>query len=367
MGGTQSLEKHPDSKRSLSLSKSINSLFCLTMPRPKKQAKEAPANEHIFPASQLTPLAIKWKELTKAGRHKEAAAVLEKIIVESTAMFERSAQYEDFHYTVDLPVLVSAAQEKVVKWLAKWNHKKGSLFTWFSKCSKNAFRSELVKVNQYRKKYHVTGDNLEKFYGIEDHAIDKHDIAEEYKKRLHQMTCRWGDPQIIGAIRYIVDCITEDDHDKAGTIKGASYAWGISYDMSKFFYGWSTSALRHELHDKVYLPFTEEDLVRAACTYEDFIDILDHMPFKEAMKLLARWQGRRIKFPSISYLTKIHQNYALFKEIDKSDLDPDSVAMVARNFKRTPRAAQDIYTEMVEILDPRRTGEHYIYGDEHDY
>ena len=75
--------------------------------------------------------------------------VLEQIVEGSTAMFERLAQFEDFHYTVDLPILVSAAQEKVIKWLAKWQPKKGRLFSWFSKCAKNAFRSELVKVNQY--------------------------------------------------------------------------------------------------------------------------------------------------------------------------------------------------------------------------
>ena len=46
-------------------------------------------------------------------------------------------------------------------------------------CAKNAFRSELVKVNQYRKRYHVTSDNLEKFYGVEDHEVDKHDVAKE--------------------------------------------------------------------------------------------------------------------------------------------------------------------------------------------
>ena len=89
--------------------------------------------EHIFPASKLTPLAVQWKQLYAANRHKEAMLVLEQIIEESTFMFQRLALFEDFQYTVDLPILVSAAQEKVIKWLVKWNPKKGRLFSWFSK------------------------------------------------------------------------------------------------------------------------------------------------------------------------------------------------------------------------------------------
>ena len=74
---------------------------------PKKlKSKPTLEGEHIFPATQLTPLAVKWKDLHSAGRHKEAMAVLEEIVVGSTAMFERLAMYEDFHYTVDLGVLV---------------------------------------------------------------------------------------------------------------------------------------------------------------------------------------------------------------------------------------------------------------------
>src|SRR5574343_20093 len=135
--------------------------------------------EHIFPATHLTKLALHWKELNSKGRHKEAMEVLEEIIIGSTHMFERLAQHENFHYTVDLPILVSAAQEKVVKWLLAWQPKKGKLFTWLSKCSKNQFRSEIVKVTQYRKRFHVTGDNLEKFYGLDDHEVDKNYEAEE--------------------------------------------------------------------------------------------------------------------------------------------------------------------------------------------
>jgi hypothetical protein len=313
-------------------------------------------------------LAVKWKELSSAGRHKEAMTVLEEIVVGSTAMFERLAMYEDFHYTVDLKILVSAAQERVVKWLLRWEPKKGRLFSWFSKCAKNAFRSELVKVNQFRKRYYTTSDNLEQFYGSEDHEINKHDLADDVRSRIHDMTCRWGDPQEIGAIRYLIECVIDDDHNKQAAIWSAAYAYGISLDLSKFFYQWVLASLRHTMYDKIHIPFTQQDLFRASESYTNLVGLLDIITWEQLKKLIAVYGGTRFKLPTIAYLTKLNDDYRLFRELDKSDLDPDSVAAVARAHKKTPRTAQEVYNEMVNILDPKRYGEHSIYGDhEHDY
>ena len=331
---------------------------------PKKNLKPKQAEgEYIFPASQLTPLAIQWKQLSSAGRHKEAMLVLEKIVVGSTAMFERLAQFEDFHYTVDLPILVSAAQEKVIKWLAKWQPKKGRLFSWFSKCAKNAFRSELVKVNQYRKRYHVTSDNLEKFYGAEDHEVDKHDVAADMRSRLDDLTCRWGDPQEIGSIRFLTLCIIDDDHDKQAAIRSAAYAYGISFDLSKFFYNWAIVNLRHAFYEKVYIPFTEYDLMLAAESYTFWPEIVNIVGTEKAKEISAKLGSQRIKIPSLQYFAKLRENHLLARDVEQSDLDPDAVAEVARKHKKTPRTAQEVFTEMVEQIDPKRYGEHSIFDE----
>lgn len=228
-------------------------------------------------------------------------------------------------------------------------------------CAKNAFRSELVKVNQYRKRNYVTSDSLERFYGMEDHEINKHDLAKEFYKKFHSMTCRWGDPQEIAAIRYLIECIVDDERDKHCAIRGAAYAYGISMEMSKFFYAWAVAALRHELYDKVHIPFTQEDLFRASLSYEHVVDLLDYVSWDVAKKILARWQGMRIKFPTLAYMARLHENYLIYGEIDKSSLDPDAIAEVARRRKRTPRSAQEIFNDMVTIMEPNRTGEYDIY------
>ena len=290
--------------------------------------------------------------------------VLEQIVEGSTSMFERLAQYEDFHYTVDLSVLVSAAQEKVVKWLIKWQPKKGRLFSWFSKCAKNAFRSELVKVNQYRRRYHVTSDNLEQFYGAEDHEVDKHDVAAETHNRLRQVFVRWGDPQEQDAIRFLINCVVDEDHEKQAAIRSAAYGYGISFELAKFFYAQAVVKLRHAYHDMVHIPFTREDLERAGLAYESVADMYDYFPSKDVARYVIDHQGMRVKIPSTAFLAKLHENYALYREIDKSDLDPDAVTEIARRYKRTVRSAQEIFNEMVQLQDPHRMGEHELFANE---
>jgi hypothetical protein len=328
--------------------------------------------EHLFAASYLEPLAIKWKELNAQGKHAEAMLVLEEIVVGSTQMFQRLAQHECYHFTVDLDILVSAAQEKVVKWLLRWQRKKGKLFTWFSKCAKNAFRSELVKVNQFRKRYHVTSDNLEKFYPSEDHHIDKEDMAAEARARLTNLTCRWGCPQEIGAIHFLIECILEEEHDKQAAIKGAAYAYGISMELAKFFYAQALVMLRDQMYKRIRIPFTEEDLVRLALSYTDFVSLFDqpHTPLTfntHGKYLIAVHGGKRIKIPTVAQIASILEAKQIFDEIDASDKDPDSVAEIASRHGKNARTAQDIYNEMSDILDPRRSGEYEVYDGSHDH
>jgi hypothetical protein len=337
-------------------------------PKTALAPKQVPG-EHIFPASYLEPLALRWKELNSEGKHTEAMLVLEEIVVGSTQMFERLAQHEGYHYTVDLDILVSAAQEKVVKWLLRWQRKKGRLFGWFSKCAKNAFRSELVKVNQFRKHYHVTSDNLEKFFGTTDHEVDRHDMTAEVRARLANLTCRWGNPQEIGAIHFLVECILEEDHEKPASIRAAAYAYGISLELSKFFYSWALVALRDQMYKKVRVPFTEEDLVRTAYSYTHFVSLFDmrNTPFTwpvHGKYLVANYGGMRIKIPTIAQIANLVEGKQIFDEVEASDKDPDSIAEIAERHSKNSRTAQDAYHEMVDVLDPRRSGEFEVYGDD---
>jgi len=231
-------------------------------------------------------------------------------------------------------------------------------------CAKNAFRSELVKVNQYRKRYHVTSDNLEKFYGAEDHEVDKHDIADEMRSKLDDLTCRWGDPQEIGAIWFLTMCIIDDDHDKQAAIRSASYAYGISFELSKFFYNWAIVNLRHAFYEKVYIPFTEYDLMLAAESYTFWPEIVNIVGIEKAKEISAKLGSQRVKIPSLQYFAKLRENYMIARDVQRSDLDPDAVAEVARKHKKTARTAQEVFTEMVEQIDPRRYGEHSIFHED---
>jgi hypothetical protein len=343
------------------------------VPKPKIKRKvkskdeTTPAkDEHIFPQSQLVPLALRWQELNAKGKHTAAMLVLEQVIVLATPMFERLAQHEEYHNTVKLGILVSAAQEKVIKWLLKWQPKKGRLFSWFSKCAKHAFLSELVKVNQYNRRYFPTGENLEKFHGTEDHESDKHDMTAEFNRSLKDLYCRWGNAQEQGALRYLCECLVHDldDHDKQAAIRGAAYAWGISMEMSKFFYSWVLVALRDIHYSRIRMPFTEEDILRHWLSHTNFVNLFERFTLDQIKWLMATHGGQRLKIPSLAQFAKAKEDYAIFTEIEKSDKDPDAIAAIAKKRKRTPRSAQDAFAAMVEITNPNRSGEYPLYGND---
>lgn len=334
------------------------------MPKKSPSSTVTADREHIFPASQLTPLAIKWQELSAAGRHKEAMLILDELIRGSTAMFERLAQYENLNSSVDLDILVSAAHEKMVRWLNAWRPKEGRLFTWLSKCAKNAFLSEVGKVTQMRRRCYTTGDNLERFYGVEDHEINRHDLAAEYRRKIREMHCRWGDPQELGALRYLIDCIVDDAHEKQNAIRSAAYCWGISMPMSKFFYNWAVVGLRHQFYEKAYVPFTEDDLVLAAESYDWWPDIVNIIGTKKGKELVVKMGGTRPRIPTLNAIVKLKEADQLRQEIDRSNLDPATIAEIARKRKKTVRSAVEIYREMLEVQHPNRSGEYSIYGDD---
>jgi hypothetical protein len=339
------------------------------VPKPKSnlEAPKTPAEgEHIFPASEIAPLALKWKDLNTKGESTAAMLVLDEIIQLSTPMFERFAQHEEYTNTVELSVLVSAAQEKVVKWLIKWEPKLGKIFSWFSKCAKHAFLSEIVKANQYKKRYHVTGDNLEKYYGSIDHESDKHDVSAEFDRSLKDLFCRWGSPQEIGAIKYLVECLVHDldNHNKQAAIRGAAYAWGISFDMAKFFYSWVLIALRDLHYARIRVPFSEEDIVRHALSYTNFVELYQFMSHAQIKRLIAVMGGQRIKIPTVAQIAKLKDDYETFEEVLESAKDPATVADVAKVKKRSARTAAEAYQSMVESTNPQRSGEYQIYEDE---
>jgi hypothetical protein len=255
----------------------------------------------------------------------------------------------------------------VVKWLLRWDPSKGKLFTWFTKCSKHAFLSELVKANGDRKRFHSTSDNLERFIGAEDHAIDKLDLETELTQKLQDLTCRWGHPQEIGCLQYLFKCILdEDNRDKQAAIRAASYAYCVTLDMAKFFYRWAVSELRGLYMERIRVKLTADDLIYLSESYSVFVDLVDMFGIEAGKKMVAKYGGSRCKIPTLNYLCRLHENYDIWQEIENTDKDPESIAIVAARHKKTARSAAEAYEEMCEILNPKRAGEYYIFRENDD-
>jgi len=233
-----------------------------------------------------------------------------------------------------------------------------------SKCARHAFLSELGKMNLYRRRYHSTDDSLEKFIGTEDHSVDKHDLAADAKKRISEITCRWGHPQEIGCIRYLLECITDEDkRNKQGAIRAASYAWGMPPDMTKFFYRWAHAELRSAFYDRIKISMTETDLVYLEESYSLFVDLVNAIGLDLGKKAMALLGGNRVRIPTVTAAARLREEFEMHQEIEKTDLDSDSIAAIAAKHKRTARSATDSYEHMCNILNPRRAGEYYVFKE----
>ena len=279
-------------------------------------------------------------------------------------MFERLAQSEGFTRTVDLETLVQSAREKVVRWLIGWD-KKRSIFSFFSVCARNAFLSEVNKTNSHRRRYHATSDTLEKFFGTEDHTAHKLDAATDAKQHLAGITVRWGNPEEAAAVRLTIDCLVEDrEQDREAIIRTISYDYGLSPELSRFFYGWGLFALRDAMYERIHIPFTQEDLLRHKFSYTHLPDLLNLMTWAQFKRFVATLGGQRLKIPTMNQLGRIHENYLMAQRIEKLGCGVPAVETAADEFGRSPASAQEIYEEIMREQDQDRSGENYLYDNE---
>jgi hypothetical protein len=352
---------------------------------PLAPEKPKPTGQHIFDNTHLEEVAKEWKKMVAQNRRNEAMPLLEELIKGCQDMLPRLAQHEGFHLTTDVDTLNAAANSKIEGWLMAWkpDYKNATtqkaaahgLFSFLSKCAKNAFRSEVSKVNQYRKHFYATGENLEKFYGESDYHKFKDEATQEVRSHLKDLVVRWGIEQEIGCVRFILESITEEkppgvNEDESATetreriIRSAAYAWCVSPDMAKFFYSWAVYALRDALYKKAYPPFSEEDILRHAETYTHLPDLMDIIGWEKFKHVIATLGGTRIKLPTMQQLGRLHENYRLSQAIKDEGEDPDTVERVGKRSGRSQKTAQQVYLEMSEVLDHKRCGEHPVFADD---
>lgn len=353
------------------------------------EPKPEPEGEHIFPETRLADIARRWQVMHKAG-DEGALELLEQIIVESTPMFRRFAQHENFHLTVDLEVLVTSAQQKVPRWLEKWEPKKGRLFSWFTKCAKNVFRGEAVKVSAWRKKHYTFGlvnddsdpssagykiSAMEKMLGLftDPEVYTKAEGARHLKKDLHNIYSRWGSETELGAIRYILssfESIDDDEHSRQNVIRGVGYAWGLSSEMARFFYNWCLVSLRDVMYERQNvgsrfnsLKMTPMDIFLSKHSYSFIPDMLNIVDWDQMLKLIAVFGGMRVKFPTVSGLKKDIEKHKMMVEMMKSDMDPKEFSKIAKKYGKTDRTAQQIFTDLTDEYSQDRTAEIEVFTD----
>jgi len=233
-------------------------------------------------------------------------------------------------------------------------------------CSKNAFRSEVVKQNQFRARYHTTGENLERFFGSEDPAIDKHSLSAGVNQRIEGITCRWANAQEKDVIRFHIAAILSGmTKNKAGLIRTGAYAYGVSPEYSKFFYSWALYQLRTVFLDMTRVPITEQDLFRMTYQYDHLTDLLDIITWPQLKQIIATLGGTRLRIPTITQLIKARQQLTCYERIDASDMDPDSVVAAANDSHVSRRTAQEVFEEMSERMARETDSDEELYDEDH--
>ena len=307
---------------------------------------------------------MQWKSATAEHREAEAMRLLTEIVVDSQEMLRRFAVHEGFAKTVDIGILLGSANSKIMRWITGWEPSRGSLFKWFNACAKNVWLSEVNKENNFRKRYHVTGDDLEKFFGAEEHAVTTSEALKETNSRITQITSRWGNKQEIGTLGFILRCLQEGVDDKDAVVRGAAYAWGCDFQLVKFFYTWCLFELRAQWADKVRIPFTEQDVVRAAHSYTYLPDLLNIISFDQFKKMVTIMGGARLKIPTLAQVAKLREHVAIHAQIEATDMTPDEIAAVAKLRKRSTKSAEEIFEQMTATLHEDRQGDYPIFEDD---
>lgn len=333
---------------------------------PKEEAPQQPKREHIFPETILRGLAEEWQARTKVNPNDPRAAILlEEIIIKSTPMFSRLAQFERFTQTVQLDVLIAAAQIKVERWLTLWDKSLGTLFKWFSRCAKNAFRGEVAATVGFSHRVYTTNDDvaLERLAGHTDHEVDRHDLAATIHEKLHDIVVPWKASNMREAVRFYLECITTvSEHSKSLAIRSAMFGFGLSAEMAKFLYAWTLVEMRQSLYENSHISFSDQDIIRASHSLTHLPQMMDIIGVEKMKRLIVVMGGQRIRIPTTTDIDNARKSYDFLQAVRRSDGTED-LAKIARKHGKPARSAEEHFHQAVATFS--QIGEHNVYDDPH--
>ena len=330
----------------------------------KKKKDKPKSGQHIFNNDRVEIEARRWKALVAEGRTEEADKLIEEIIPQCKNLFSRFAQFEKFDDKVELGSLINEAMIKVPHWINYWDPVKGTLFTYMSVCSKRLWVGLSKKESEYKGRYYATGDNLEKFAGMEDHEVAKHDSAKELRDRLNDITVRWASKQSKGAIKMYIDVLISGDYiNKKYLQRTASYAYCISPELAKFYYSWTLVAMRDIMYDKLRVNYTDQDLFRLGHSYSFLPDLLTVISWQQMVKVMALFGGHRVKIPTLESLQKTRKEFSLHRDLDNAQT-PEEFTRNARKHGFTERSAHEVYERMSATLNHEHDTEHGLFEDD---
>lgn len=230
-------------------------------------------------------------------------------------------------------------------------------------CSKHVFLGEVVKASQHRKRFHSTGDNLEKFAGAVDPTVNQHEAVEAVQDMLKTIHARWGNAQAQQCIQFHIACLVENPRgNRKNTVKTGAYASGLSLELSRFFYNWALYALRDAMFDQIAPRYSEEDVFRLQKSFTFLPEVIKIVGWEKTLKLIGLLGGTKLVLPTLAQLTQSRKDVALYNALSRTHQTATEFRRVAAEHGVTERSAEEVFQRMSNELMADRDGNYPVYA-----
>lgn len=259
----------------------------------------------VFENDFTEGLVVRWKRTRDFGTYhqicKYTKNLMDSIVIGSK--FSRNAPLQDILGNMFL---------SMERWLDRWVPGKGTLYSYLSTCIKHACISFVTKEVGLRQRQVLVGDTPMESLGA-TYVMDFDDAPDLVTSITSDLECRWSDPEIRDAIRYVADEILRNGgvkHRKA-VLQTMSLAFDLGaytdaghtnemIDVARFIVDWTHAAIRKAWLDHHSPPIRQYDVARLATRFSFLPDLIEVVGLESATRLMSVFAGMSVRFPTQS-------------------------------------------------------------------
>jgi hypothetical protein len=311
----------------------------------------------IFDNPYVTGLVIEWKKNRDLHTYT-------KIVEASNNLMDSIIRKRKFHLSAPFDDIKGFIYLQFANWLDKFDPtKQTTLYTYISACSRNAAIAYVKKEQNLRDRIKYTDVPMEAFNTSYSENFDT-ETRGMIMDAVREIQCRWKEPQVREAIRYVIRTIVASRTDKKPVVlRCLQIGFDIDAETCKFLYEWSQAALRVAVLEHYDQPMGQIDLLRSQEKFSFLPDIVNLIGMPNTVKLMNAFPGQTIKFPS---QTQVHRvtgpsSFLGVNEDIDDDPTPDNIERIAKRLGTSPRAIEEYYDRTTTNVIDGVLEDHPVY------